>query len=309
MKKYNKKNGQGSPAKGKSKLLSTIKQEDQDSQYTVIKAANPEKEETEAKVQFVTFTDFLESVGNEETTAVDTVNPADKSLSEHLISNVQSPKTNKRITTSPKAVQKQNKSATRNSPRKKDFESPKKVVVEQCQPTPGIEAIYFDDGHNLGHVQSEEPNIEPIVTEVIVESTAMSEEMTQQSMEDGQQFIIELLGRQQPHHDHSYTSIFGKKGGIETMHHDIETSEEESSEENDLSNAPGVVQVGSSVVKLLMGMDGVITIAPTQTVTSMDGLDPVIEETIENHQVGEFVAKKGQRIFKSHGECMLCKTW
>jgi hypothetical protein len=46
------------------------------------------------------------------------------------------------------------------------------------------------------------------------------------------QFIIDLLSRSQPHHDHCYTTIFGKRRGAEMMHYEIETSEDESDEES-----------------------------------------------------------------------------
>ncbi|XP_064621560.1 uncharacterized protein LOC135484220 [Lineus longissimus] len=46
------------------------------------------------------------------------------------------------------------------------------------------------------------------------------------------QFIIDLLTRSQPHHDHCYTTIFGKRRGAEMMHYEIESSEDESEEES-----------------------------------------------------------------------------
>ncbi|XP_071079684.1 uncharacterized protein [Haliotis cracherodii] len=52
-------------------------------------------------------------------------------------------------------------------------------------------------------------------------------EETERRIEENEQFIIDLLSRTQPHHDHCYTTIFGKKRGIETMHFDLESSGEE----------------------------------------------------------------------------------
>lgn len=49
------------------------------------------------------------------------------------------------------------------------------------------------------------------------ETDSLSEE-TERRIEENEQFIIDLLSRTQPHHDHCYTTIFGKKLGIETMH-------------------------------------------------------------------------------------------
>ncbi|XP_062568663.1 uncharacterized protein LOC134230821 [Saccostrea cucullata] len=48
---------------------------------------------------------------------------------------------------------------------------------------------------------------------------------TEKRIEENEQFIIELLSRTQPHHDHGYTTIFGKKKGIEDIV--FETEEEE----------------------------------------------------------------------------------
>ena len=48
---------------------------------------------------------------------------------------------------------------------------------------------------------------------------------TDRRLEENEQFIIELLSRTQPHQDHSYTSIFGKKRGIEFIAHDDQAEE------------------------------------------------------------------------------------
>ncbi|XP_060062681.1 uncharacterized protein LOC132543217 [Ylistrum balloti] len=53
---------------------------------------------------------------------------------------------------------------------------------------------------------------------------------TERRMEENEQFIIDLLSRTQPHHDHCYTTIFGKKRGIDDMLHD--TSDEETEEDD-----------------------------------------------------------------------------
>lgn len=40
---------------------------------------------------------------------------------------------------------------------------------------------------------------------------------TEKRIEENEQFIIELMRRTQPHHDHGYTTVFGKKKGIEII--------------------------------------------------------------------------------------------
>lgn len=49
------------------------------------------------------------------------------------------------------------------------------------------------------------------------DSDSLNEE-TERRIEENEQFIIDLLSRTQPHHDHCYTTMFGKKPGIETLH-------------------------------------------------------------------------------------------
>ena len=45
---------------------------------------------------------------------------------------------------------------------------------------------------------------------------------TEQRIAENEQFIIDLLSRNQPHHDHSYTTMFGKKKGIEGIEFETE---------------------------------------------------------------------------------------
>ena len=47
-------------------------------------------------------------------------------------------------------------------------------------------------------------------------------------IEDNEQFILDLLSRSQPYHDHNYTTIFGKRYGNENV--DLDLSELEDNE-------------------------------------------------------------------------------
>ena len=64
--------------------------------------------------------------------------------------------------------------------------------------------------------------------------------VTERRIEENEQFIIELLSRTQPHHDHCYTTIFGKKRGIENISMDSDSS----SDEDDDSS---IIDVGGNV--------------------------------------------------------------
>ena len=72
---------------------------------------------------------------------------------------------------------------------------------------------------------------------------AVKAQDTDRRIEENEQFIIDLLSRSQPHHDHCYTTIFGKKRGIETMHWEIDTSEEE---DEDVVSRTSALKVGKS---------------------------------------------------------------
>ncbi|XP_061165914.1 uncharacterized protein LOC133174827 [Saccostrea echinata] len=60
---------------------------------------------------------------------------------------------------------------------------------------------------------------------------------TEKRIEENEQFIIELLSRTQPHHDHGYTTIFGKKKGIEDI--EFESNEEEVNDSTDYGQIYG----------------------------------------------------------------------
>lgn len=59
---------------------------------------------------------------------------------------------------------------------------------------------------------------------------------TERRIEENEQFIIDLLTRNQPHRDHCYTTIFGKKRGIDVVHLELDSSDDED----------GTVDVGDS---------------------------------------------------------------
>jgi len=65
-----------------------------------------------------------------------------------------------------------------------------------------------------------------------VESSRYSLEETERRLEENEQFIIDLLSRTQPHHDHSYTTIFGKKKSFNSIEF-LSASDEEIEEEDD----------------------------------------------------------------------------
>lgn len=57
---------------------------------------------------------------------------------------------------------------------------------------------------------------------------------TEKRIEENEQFIIELMRRTQPHHDHGYTTVFGKKRGIEIIDQiEFENPEDEVPVNND----------------------------------------------------------------------------
>lgn len=57
---------------------------------------------------------------------------------------------------------------------------------------------------------------------------------TEKRIEENEQFIIELMRRTQPHHDHGYTTVFGKKKGIEIIDQiEFENPEDEVPVNND----------------------------------------------------------------------------
>ena len=52
-------------------------------------------------------------------------------------------------------------------------------------------------------------------------------EEAEKHIEENEQFIIDLLSKTQPHHDHCYTTIFGSRKGSDVIHHIIDESDEE----------------------------------------------------------------------------------
>ena len=54
-----------------------------------------------------------------------------------------------------------------------------------------------------------------------------SDEENEKRIEENEQFIIDLLSKTQPHHDHSYTTIFGRRKGADLVSQMIEDREKE----------------------------------------------------------------------------------
>ena len=64
----------------------------------------------------------------------------------------------------------------------------------------------------------------------VVREIAHGEEQVKKEAEKtiahNEQFVLDLLSKAQPFHDHSYTTVFGKRHGIETLQLDAETLDE-----------------------------------------------------------------------------------
>lgn len=106
-------------------------------------------------------------------------------------------------------------------------------------------------------------------------------EKTCRRIEENEQFIIDLLSRNQPHHDHCYTTIFGKKRGIESVQFSSESSDEEEDKTDDDSD----VDVGEDVsffdkAALCMGITPILEIKNL----TIDKDTPIVccEEIVDN---------------------------
>ena len=64
-------------------------------------------------------------------------------------------------------------------------------------------------------------------TEIDEEADEGGNEETERRIEENEQFIIDLLSKTQPHHDHNYTTIFGRRKGSDIIHHLMEDSDDE----------------------------------------------------------------------------------
>lgn len=67
----------------------------------------------------------------------------------------------------------------------------------------------------------------------VEEQQRYNREETERRLEENEQFIIELLSRTQPHHDHSYTTVFGKKKNFYNIEMLTASDEEVDSNEDD----------------------------------------------------------------------------
>lgn len=68
------------------------------------------------------------------------------------------------------------------------------------------------------------------------ESDNSLKDETERRIEENEQFIIDLLSRTQPHHDHCYTTIFGRKKGLESI--DIIDENDDLQNDNSDDNNP-----------------------------------------------------------------------
>ena len=66
--------------------------------------------------------------------------------------------------------------------------------------------------------------------ELDFEADKTLKEEAEKHIEENEQFIIDLLSKTQPHHDHCYTTIFGSRKGSDVIHHIIDDSDEENEE-------------------------------------------------------------------------------
>ena len=67
-------------------------------------------------------------------------------------------------------------------------------------------------------------------SEIDKDTDATGNDEAERRIEENEQFIIDLLSKTQPHHDHNYTTIFGRRRGSEIIHHLMDESDEEQQE-------------------------------------------------------------------------------
>ncbi|XP_021353621.1 zinc finger protein Xfin-like [Mizuhopecten yessoensis] len=90
---------------------------------------------------------------------------------------------------------------------------------------------------------------------------------TERRMEENEQFIIDLLSRTQPHHDHCYTTIFGKKRGIDDIvFHD--TSDEDT-EEDDIGDH--IRAYGKKIIRPEKGVEPILCLGNVSVMDELTG--------------------------------------
>ena len=109
------------------------------------------------------------------------------------------------------------------------------VIEENCDETGTISAktVVTKSKQNIPVIHKV-PMDKPLELDFDAD-TALTEE-AEKHIEENEQFIIELLSKTQPHHDHSYTTIFGSRKGSEVIHHLIDESDEENEETKATNN-------------------------------------------------------------------------
>ena len=86
------------------------------------------------------------------------------------------------------------------------------------RPPPVREAFHQDE-----HVDVE--TMSEVAREIAIGEEQVRRE-AEKTIAHNEQFVLDLLSKAQPYHDHSYTTVFGKRHGIETLQLDAETLDE-----------------------------------------------------------------------------------
>ncbi len=87
-----------------------------------------------------------------------------------------------------------NVAANMSNTKHKESDESVTVITEDCHPTPS-----HVDGHRTD---------------------------TQKRIEENEQFIVDLLARSQPYHDHCYTTVFGKRKAIDHVHLELDSDDD-----------------------------------------------------------------------------------
>lgn len=84
-------------------------------------------------------------------------------------------------------------------------------------------------------------------SKTIEDEPEVSDEESDKRNEENEQFIIELLSKTQPHHDHSYTTIFGKRKNSEFVWNKLKAMGEDQDVQTVDPNKPLPIKKGVTV--------------------------------------------------------------
>lgn len=124
---------------------------------------------------------------------------------------------------------------------------------------------------------------------------------TERRMVENEQFIIDLLNRTQPHHDHCYTTIFGKKRGIDDI---VFTSASDDEEEDEDDVGDYIRAYGKKIIHPDKGVEpilclGNVSVMDELTGTGTDEASKTIivcaEEIIDDLLPEDYEGHNGQR--------------